>query len=307
MWDKHQVSLYFLALILGAGLGLSTPWASAHVAAGINPVLMVLLYATFLGVPFMELPQVAKDVRFLSAVIVINFVLVPVVVYVLTRFIAGDAALTVGVMLVLLAPCIDYVIVFSGLAGVASDRLLAVSPLLMLLQMLLLPVYMKIFIEMDLSDIIKIAPFAHAFFQLILVPLALAALTQVFAPPSVGVLCEALMVPLMMLTLTVVVASQVEFVRHNLSALVTVIPIYVLFLIIMVPLGIIVGRSFRLDIKGVRALVFSGATRNSLVVLPLALAISTELSLVPAVVVTQTLVELIGMIVYVRVIPLLVR
>lgn len=35
--------------------------------------------------------------------------------------------------MVLLTPCIDYVIVFSGLAGGSSDRLLAAAPVLMLL------------------------------------------------------------------------------------------------------------------------------------------------------------------------------
>jgi ACR3 family arsenite transporter len=53
--------------------------------------------------------------------------------------------------------------------------------------------------------------------------------------------------------------------------------------------------------------VFSGATRNSLVVLPLALALPASLSLAPVVVVTQTLVELIGMVIFVRLVPRLVR
>ena len=48
-----------------------------------------------------------------------------------------------------------------------------------------------------------------------------------------------------------------------------------------------------------------GATRNSLVVLPLALAMPSPL--VPAAVVTQTLVELLGMVVLVRVLPRLLR
>jgi ACR3 family arsenite efflux pump ArsB len=45
----------------------------------------------------------------------------------------------------------------------------------------------------------------------------------------------------------------------------------------------------------------SGATRNSLVVLPLALAMPSPLA--PAAVVAQTLVELVGMVVLVRVLP----
>ena len=71
----------------------------------------------------------------------------------------------------------------------------------------------------------------------------------------------------------------------------------------MVPLGILTGRVFRQDAPAIRAVVFSGATRNSLVVLPLALALPGSLSLVGVVVVTQTLVELVGMVAYVRLIP----
>jgi len=44
-------------------------------------------------------------------------------------------------------------------------------------------------------------------------------------------------------------------------------------------------------------------TRNSLVVLPLALALPAGYELVPAVVVTQTLIELTGMVVLTRVVP----
>ena len=53
--------------------------------------------------------------------------------------------------------------------------------------------------------------------------------------------------------------------------------------------------------------MFSGATRNSLVVLPLALALPAPLSLAPVVVVTQTLVELVGMVIFVRLVPRLTR
>ena len=80
-------------------------------------------------------------------------------------------------------------------------------------------------------------------------------------------------------------------------------PIYVAFLAIMAPLGKFAARAAKLDAPASRALTFSGATRNSLVVLPLALALPAALSLAPLVVVTQTLVELIGMVVYVQLIP----
>ena len=115
------------------------------------------------------------------------------------------------------------------------------------------------------------------------------------------------MVPLMIATLAVVVASQVAEVSARLGSLLLVIPIYFLFAIIMVPVGAAAGRLAGLDLPGRRAIVFSGATRNSLVVLPLVLALPAAFDLAPLVVVTQTLVELVAMVVFVRIVPKVVR
>lgn len=66
------------------------------------------------------------------------------------------------------------------------------------------------------------------------------------------------------------------------------------------------ARVFRLNVPTSRAVVFTGATRNSLVVLPLALALPDRLALAAAAVVTQTLVEVLGMVAYVRLVSRLV-
>ena len=104
-----------------------------------RPVLVLSLVATVCMFFGPQDPLWLYAGRFLAGLLVLNFAIVPVVVYGLSRFVADDQALLLGVLLVLLAPCIDYVIVFSGLAGSAHDRLLAAAPLLMLVQMLLLP------------------------------------------------------------------------------------------------------------------------------------------------------------------------
>jgi ACR3 family arsenite efflux pump ArsB len=110
----------------------------------------------------------------------------------------------------------------------------------------------------------------------------------------------------MMATLFVVVASQAGAVAENVSRLIVLVPLYGAFLVVMAALGMMAGKIARLDVPSRRALVFSGATRNSLVVLPLALALPADLGLAPVVVVAQTLVELVGMIIYVRLVPWLV-
>jgi ACR3 family arsenite efflux pump ArsB len=52
---------------------------------------------------------------------------------------------------------------------------------------------------------------------------------------------------------------------------------------------------------------FSGATRNSLVVMPLAIALPAGMEITAAVIVAQTLVEVVGMAICVRAVPALIK
>lgn len=309
--ERHQVALYVAGLALGAAIGLAWPVVAHPAELAIHPVLALLLYATFLGIPFGRIGRAFKDWRFLSTILVVNFVLVPLVVWPLSRIVAGDQALLVGVLFVLLTPCIDYVIVFSGLAGGDEERLLAAAPLLMIAQMLLLPLYLWLFVGAEFVGSVEFGPFVEAFLFIIALPLVAAGLTQLTtARWRVGRRVEEVvmgaMVPLMVATLAVVVASQVAGVSARLGSLLLAVPVFVLFAAAMVAVGMLVGRVARLDVPGRRAVVFSGATRNSLVVLPLVLALPAAFDLAPLVVVTQTLVELVAMVVFVRLAPRLV-
>ncbi|NNG96444.1 arsenic resistance protein [Gordonia araii] len=310
--EHHQIPLYLAGLAAGAVVGLAVPAISGPATAAINPSLAALLYVTFLGIPFARIGQAFRDWRFLITVMGVNFLAVPVVVFVLSRIVAHDQVLLVGVLFVLLTPCIDYVIVFSGLAGGAQDRLLVAAPLLMLAQMVLLPLYLWMFVGADFVAAIEFAPFVEAFVFIIGIPLLLAGLTQwaatrTRAGEAVQEAMTSVMVPIMVVTLAVVVASQIFGVRAQLSSLLLTIPVYVLFAAAMVPIGAVAGRLAGLDVPGRRSIVFSGATRNSLVILPLVLALPAAFDLAPLVVVTQTLVELIVMIVFVRLIPRIIR
>lgn len=311
-WDKRQVPLYVAAIVLGGVVGSLAPHIAPALTVAINPVLGLLLFATFLGVPLTEVGRSFRDGRFLSTVLVVNFVLVPVLVFGLSRFVVDDRGLLIGVLLVLLTPCVDYVIVFTGLAGGAKARLLAAAPLLMLLQIVLLPVYLLLLAGRDAAELIEIGPFVEAFLLLIVAPLIAAAVVQAIARNHrAGRVIENVtagaMVPLMMLTLAVVIGSQITAVGSEAFTLLRVVPLYVAFLIVMVFVGRGAGHLARLDVPATRAVMFSGATRNSLVVLPLALALPAALSIAPVVVVTQTLVELVGMVIFVKLVPWLTR
>ena len=307
-WDRHQVALYLAAIVGGGVVGSLAPVVAPGLSLAITPVLGLLLFATFLSVPLIDVARSLRDLRFLGTVVVVDFVVAPVVAFGLSRLVADDRGLLVGVLLVLLTPCIDYVIVFTGLAGGARDRLLAAAPVLMLLQIVLLPVYLLVFAGGETVATIDLRPFVEAFVFLIVVPLAAAAAVQALARRHrAGVRVMAATadatVPLMLLTLFVVVGSQIAAVGGEAVSLVRLLPVYVGFLAVMLVVGLVAGRMSRLDVPATRAVVFSGATRNSLVVLPLALALPPALSIAPLAVVTQTLVELVGMVVFVWLVP----
>ncbi|MFI5659232.1 arsenic resistance protein [Streptomyces sp. NPDC051684] len=295
-------------MVTGGVVGAAGPGVGGGLERGINPVLAALLYVTFLQVPAAELMRSLRAGRFLGAALGVNFLVVPLVVAAMFTFLPDDRAVRLGVLLVLLCPCVDYVIVFSGIAGAASQRLLAATPLLLLAQMVLLPGYLYVFMGEGLGDVVEAGPFVRAFLTLIVAPLALAWLTQAWAARRragrrVSEAVGTAMVPLMAATLLTVVASQLPKLDDNLGDVARVVPFYVLFLLVMAFAGRAVARLFRLDVPAGRAVVFTGATRNSLVVLPLALSLPDPLAVAAVVVVTQTLVEVVGMVVYVRAVP----
>lgn len=309
--ERHQIAIYLGALAAGAAVGLTWPGTSHPLEAGIYPVLGALLYLTFLQVPFTQVTAAFRDARFLVTVLAVNFVAVPLVVAGLVAVAPLEQAVLLGVLLTLLTPCIDYVIVFSGLAGGDSQRLVAASPLLMLAQLAALPVLLWLFVGPELADIVEIRPFVEAFGILILLPLALAWTTEAFAARRrAGQVVirgmNAAMVPVMAATLFVVVGSQVPKLEGRFDDVATAAPVYAAFLVVMAVVGVAAARVARLEVGRARALVFTGATRNSLVVLPLALALPAAYAVTPAIVVTQTLVELVGMLVYIRLVPRLV-
>lgn len=243
--ERNQVWVYAVGLFLGAALGLAQPGLGSALENLVYPVLGVLLYATFLQVPFRELRGAFTRGRYMAAVLTVNFIVVPVVVWVLGRFVTQEPAVLVGVYMVLLTPCIDYVIVFAVIGG--EDRLvLASTPALMLAQILLLPLYLWLFMGSELVEAVSIGPFLEAFFLLIALPLGLALTTEYWAKRGPGVVgqrwlssMEWLPVPFMALTLLVVVASQVPEVEGNFGRVAGVVPLYLAFLVVMAPVGLL--------------------------------------------------------------------
>lgn len=306
--ENRQVGIYFVAVAAGSVIGAALP-GTTFLEAWINPALAFMLFVTFLQVPLGELRQAFSKWRFLGVLLLTNFVAVPLLVAILIQLVPADPLMRLGVLLVLLAPCIDYVVTFSHLGRADARLLLAATPALLVVQMMLLPIYLGVLLDQAAADLVQIEPFLHAFVGLIGMPLILAVAMQLLAARSdsgagISLRLGPLPVPATAAVLFVVAAAVVPQLEDALGAAVQVIPVYVAFAIAAPLLGWSLARMFRLDPPAARAVAFSAATRNSLVVLPLALAVPGAVPLLPAIIVTQTLVELVSELAYVRFAPM---
>lgn len=305
--ERWQAPIYLVTVVLAAVMAWQFDDMQVLEVA-INPALALMLYVTFLQVPWTALRAVWVQGRFLLALLVTNFVAIPLLVGVLSLMLPSDDLLRFGVLLVLLAPCIDYVVTFAHMGKADARLLLACTPVLLVVQMLLLPFYIEVMLGSQAADWVQLGAFVDAFIGLIVAPLALAVATQRWAQRSStgqrwSAVLALLPVPATAMVLFVVMAAVVPQLGAAPDAVRQVLPVYVAFAVLAPAVAWCVAQLFKLPAPAARAVAFSGSTRNSLVVLPLALAVPGAMPVLPAVIVAQTLVELVSELVYIQLMP----
>ncbi|TFH87470.1 arsenic resistance protein [Billgrantia azerbaijanica] len=308
-WMERQQSwIYLLFILAGLAIGLSQPEMTSRLEAFLWPLLGALLYATFTQVPLTRIGQGFKDWRFLAALLLGNFVVIPLVLGGLMTLLPLSPALQAGVLLVLLVPCTDWFISFTHLGKGDAGRAIAATPVLLLAQLLALPISLWLFLGAEWFQAAISTHLLSAFAGLILTPLALAWVTERLAERHLNARrwvhgLGMLPVPLLALVVFVIAASQVTTVAGLTGVLVQVLLIFVAYLVFAAFLGKTLGRLFQLPTRSARTLTFSFGTRNSFVVLPIALALPEAWQAAVVVIVFQSLVELFGMVAYLSWVP----
>lgn len=208
-FDQYQISFYVCAILLG---GLCAYFSSTNYLglSAVESVLPILLFVTFLQVPAAEITRGLKSRRFIAALIVGNFIFIPIVVsaiFIIFHFMQ-QLAVQNGLLLadnngpelgyiafiLLLAPCIDYVVSFCRNAQGDSARLSASLPLLLFIQLIVLFILLNVFagkLHIATTGISHLGLIIHNFGMTLLLPLALAWLLQWLAKYNRAVLITA--------------------------------------------------------------------------------------------------------------------
>lgn len=306
--ERHQVWVYLAAILAGLAFGTRAPGLAPGMEALLWPCLAALLYVTFTQVPLAHLPAAFRDSRFMAAILAGNFIVLPGLVWGVLWLVPTDPVIRLGVLLVLLVPCTDWFITFTHQAGGDTRRAIAATPALLIVQIMLLPVYLWLFMDGDFTGAFPATRMATAFVIVIIAPLTLAWLTERWAGRhAAGSATIArlawLPVPLLALVLFLIAGSQVETVRHALPRVGDVLAAFIAFLLGATLCGLMLARLFRLPVAQGRTVLFSLTTRNSFVVLPLALALPAAWQTAAIVIVLQSLVELFGMLILLWLVP----
>ncbi|MBL8863219.1 MAG: arsenic resistance protein [Planctomycetes bacterium] len=310
--ERRQVWIYVGAILAGLATHVLWPGLAPGAAACLWPVLGVLLYATLVQVPLLHVRQAFVDLRFLVAISLGNFVLVPLCVWAVLSWLPVDPALRLGVALVLLVPCTDWFLTFTHLGGGDTARAIAVAPLLLAAQVLLLPVYLGWMLPGPSAELAEQAGAILPSATLLLgVPLVLAFATErwIEAAPRrapwrvrLGAAC----IPSLTLVVFLIALSQAGVVREARGVLLGVTPLFAGYLVVAALLARGLATACGLDAARGRALAYSLGTRNSFVVLPLALSLPAGFEVAVVVVVYQSVVELCGMALYLAILGKLV-
>lgn len=302
--ERRQVWIYLAAIIGGLVLGSIRPGIGPHLEILLWPVLAVLLYATFVQVPLLHIRDAFRDWRFVLAIMTGNFVLIPLAVWLILQWLPDDPVLHLGVLLVLLVPCTDWFITFAQLGRGNTAQAVAVTPLNLLAQLLLLPVYLWLMLPAaDFSTALQAEDMLPAALTLVGLPLLAAVFTEqwIETKPGRSVWRDRLgwlPVPLLAIVVLLIAGAQVGAVRNAGPVLLMVLPVFTGFLLAAALIARLLTRVLRLPADSGRTLAFSLGTRNSFVVLPFALALPAGWEAAAVIIVFQSLVELFGMVFY---------
>lgn len=314
--ERRQVALYLVSMAVGVACAGLSRWSLVS-EQFVPYALGALLWTNFALMPLTGM-STGQYKRLTRTVVLVAASGTPLLVAPLVSlFIPEGGPVALAAVIVLLAPCVDYVVVFTCIAGGEYRGLLAATPYLLGAQLISIPVWTSIYAYiriLDIGVVGEIFPLpTESYLSLapLIVPLIAAYLVQRWSTRSpqrqqayerVRSMSDAAMIPLMCLLLALMCSAYTPAVLNQAQLIPRLAGLYLTYAILAGGtawcLSKVMSRPERVSVT------FSGVTRNALIIYPivalcaqrLARNGNPEASLMGATVLTQTLTELLIMV-----------
>ena len=264
----------------------------------IEPFLMVMLFVVFMCVSIRDIGRSFSNRRFTLSAVLINFVWTPIFSIILGLAFA-EIDIRIGLLMLLVTPCTDWYLVFTATAKGNVPLSSALLPLNLILQIVLMPVYLVVFFDTQIS--LDIPGLLYSMVIVLVIPLAAAIVVKALMPRisfadrfgnAVTGNGDNLQLSFLCLAIVVMFASQSTELLDHLELFVMLLVPLIVFFIVNYIVSASVARIQRFDYADTTSLIFTSMARNSPLSLAIAVAAFPDATLLLLVLVIAPLIEL---------------
>ncbi|WIF95739.1 arsenic resistance protein [Caminicella sporogenes] len=268
--------LIIVSIVLGLIFGyFSKP---TFLKSYVSIVLFLMVYPMMINLKFSDVLKSFNNIRPLIMSIVINFIISPILVFLLGKiFFVNEPMLLVGIILIGLIPTSGMTASWTGLAKGNLQLSLVMISVNLLLSVLMIPIYMKLFLGEVVT--VKTMVILNSLLKVVIVPLILGVFTRSLIIKVFGIEKYNQMKPnfsgvsslgvLIIVFIAMALKSKTIINQLDLVAL-SIVPL-VIFYVLIVTISHFLGKKFLKDKDGI-SLVYATTMRNLTIALGLSLS-----------------------------------
>lgn len=298
-----------IGLLAGVILGVLAP-----LPFDVPLAVLLVLHAIAIGhlalsLPLLSVGRAVWSRQVWGALLAVNLLLIPILVFVLSRVVWHTPEMQVGVLMVLLAPGVAISLPIIRGAGGDAESVLAGTPLLVAGQLLVVPIATVVFSggAIQIADLLPtVLPVALVIVVPFLVALGIQAWSRRHPAPLNPFFQQISRWSIWWAALAFFVTAweRTPEERERLIELSWVIPLSIAFLVLVAPLSLLASSLAGVSVDKRRAILIQSVGRGGMVIVPITLLLDAELwGLVPFVVMLQASIEAIGLLVYRSITP----
>lgn len=294
--SKLQPVIIISSALLGLILGVTTPLSLVS-SMLIEIFLMLLLYILFLSVDLKQIRKSFTNVRFTLAAVTINFVFTPLFGYLLGKiFFPGELDIRIGLLMLLVTPCTDWYLVFTGLSKGNVELGMSILPLNLILQIILMPVYLLVLIGNEVS--MNVSSILGSVALVLIIPFIMSYITKIFTLTNEKFKCflsdrgDNLQLMFLCLAVIMMFASEGKSLMDNPILLLRMFVPLLIFFVVLFFISQFTGRMLMFPKKDIVALNMTTLARNSPLSLAIAVATFPDRPLISLALVIGPLIEL---------------